>query len=330
MSAEPVWITEAEVVALLSLAEAIDALERGLALEAEGGAVNMPKTQVNWPPSNNLHALGGVMPGKGLVGTKTWSHTANGTCPLLVLFDAENGGLRAIIEAFALGQMRTGAMTGLATRWLARPDARELAIIGAGKQAVAQVAAVHATRPLTRLRIYSPRRESRAAFADKVRAAGFGFEIAVAETLEAAVDGAGIVTLVTRAKEPFLASKHLQPGVHVNAVGAIGLDRIEFEPQILRRCGTVAVDSIDSVRRLSREFIDFYGAGHGDWASVKTMASVVQAKKPRSKETDLTLFKPMGMGIADLAIGAEILERARDRGLGRPLPQPQKAAPRLL
>jgi alanine dehydrogenase len=330
VSAEPVWIAEADVVAVLSLGEAIDALERGLALEAEGGAVNMPKTQVNWPPSSNLHALGGVMPGKGLVGTKTWSHTANGTCPLLVLFDAGDGTLRAIIEAFALGQMRTGAMTGLATRWLAQPDARELAIIGTGKQAIAQVAAVHAVRPLARLRIYSPRPESRAAFADKVRAAGFGFEVAVAESLEAAVDGADIVTLVTRAKEPLLGSKHLPPGTHVNAVGAIGLDRVEFDPQILRRCGSVVVDSVDSVRRLSREFIDFYGAGHGDWASVRTMASVVQAKKPRSKETDLTLFKSMGMGISDLAIGSEVLERARARGLGRPLQQPRKAAPRLL
>src|ERR1700692_3396970 len=161
--AEPIWISEQNVVGLMSLAEAITALESGLALQARGEAQNMVKTHVAWG-HNNLHAIGAVYPGAGLIGTKTWAHTTGGACPLLVLFDAATGQLQAIIEAFALGQMRTGGISGVATKWLARPEADTLALIGTGKQALAQLAAVAAVRKLREVRVFSPNAQRRAAF----------------------------------------------------------------------------------------------------------------------------------------------------------------------
>src|SRR3984893_14570967 len=143
------WITEAEVVRLMDMKGAIAALDRGLALEAAGKAENMVKTHAIWGGHHTLHAIGATFADEGFVGTKTWAH-ANGAAPLLILFDSHNGSLRAIIEAFALGQLRTGAISGLATKYLAAEGASDMALIGTGKQAMTQLAAVAAVRPLRR------------------------------------------------------------------------------------------------------------------------------------------------------------------------------------
>ncbi|MFM2410215.1 MAG: L-lysine cyclodeaminase, partial [Pseudomonadota bacterium] len=145
-----IWISEADVVQVMALPDAIDALRAGLLQEASGAAHNMVKTHATWADGSTLHAIGAVFEGEGVVGTKTWAHTAGGAMPLLVVIDAANGTVLAIIEAFALGQMRTGGISGLGADVLAATNATRLAIIGAGKQSLAQVAAVAAVRNLNR------------------------------------------------------------------------------------------------------------------------------------------------------------------------------------
>src|SRR4051812_17105069 len=167
--AEGRWISEAEVAAVLNIDAAVAAVRSGLEAEARGEAVNMVKTHTAWDGhAGTLHAIGAVFSAAGVVGTKTWAHTAGGAAPLLVLFDAGDGGVLAIIEAFALGQLRTASVSGLATEVLAAPDASVLAIIGTGKQALPQVAAVAAVRPITEVRVHSPNAGHRAAFAERV------------------------------------------------------------------------------------------------------------------------------------------------------------------
>ena len=326
---EPIWITEADVVALMHLGQAIEALECGLRLEAAGEARNMVKTHLLWGEGHTLHAIGAAAAGAGVVGTKTWCHTAGGATPLLVLWDEATGALKAVIEAFALGQMRTGAMSGVATRWLAEEAADELALIGSGKQALTQVAAVAAVRDLKRVRVFSPSPENRAAFAERLGAEGFGFEVSAAESLESAVADAPIVTLVTRARRPFLTSGMVAAGSHVNAVGAIAPEREEFAQDLFGRCGLVAADSPPALRRLSREFMDYYGEGPGDWDQVRPICEIVAARARRPPDADLTLFKAMGMGVSDLSLGIEIHEGARRAGRGRAFPPPRRAKPRL-
>src|SRR5712692_6227974 len=142
MPDSPLWISESDVIAMMDFANAIDALERGLLAEAQGDARNMVKTHVEWDDGSTLHAIGAAFPQDGFVGTKTWAHTKGGATPLLILFDSRSGALKGVIEAFALGQMRTGSASGVATKWLADANADEFAIIGTGKQAMTQVAAV--------------------------------------------------------------------------------------------------------------------------------------------------------------------------------------------
>src|SRR5437879_7996809 len=134
----------------------------------------MTKTLLQYG-KNNLHAIGGKL--GGLVGTKTWTHTQGGTCPLLLLWSADDGSLVAVIEAFALGNLRTGGISGVASDWMARQDAKVMTIVGTGKEALAQLGGMLAVRPIERLQIYGARTETRHAFAGKA-GAEFGLEAA--------------------------------------------------------------------------------------------------------------------------------------------------------
>jgi len=323
MSADAIWITEADVVQLMDLKEAIAALESALREEARGEAQNMTKTLLQYG-KNNLHAIGAKL--GQLVGTKTWTHTQGGTCPLLLLWSAEDGSLVAVIEAFALGNLRTGGISGVAADWMARKDAKVMALAGTGKQALAQVGTMLAVRPIERLQIYSPRAESREEFAKKVREE-FGIAAVACASAAEACKGAHIVTLVTRAAQPFVSASMLEKGAHLNAVGAIAPDREEFAQDVFDRATRVAVDNLPGVQQLSREFMTRY-ASRG-WGEVMPLSKLIASGRKRSDADDLSLFKAMGMGISDLALGAELLRRARERGIGRTFPQPKKVKPRL-
>lgn len=320
---DPLWITEADVVGLMDLGEAIGALESALRAEAKGDAQNMSKTLMQYGKSN-LHAIGARL--DGLVGTKTWAHTEGGTCPLLLLWDAKNGALVAVIEAFALGNMRTGGISGVAANWLADPAAKVMGLIGTGKQALSQVGTMLAVRPIERLQVFSPTAEKRAAFAAKVREE-FGIEVVEAASTEAACKGAQIVTLVSRATTPFLTAAMLDEGTHLNAVGAIAPDREEFTQDVFARVTAVAVDNLAGVRQLSREFMTQYDKA--GWDAVPTLATLIASGRRRTSKDDITVFKAMGMGISDLALGVELVKRAHARGVGRSIPQPKKAKARL-
>jgi len=321
--ADAVWLTEQDVVALMDLPEAIPALERALRHEAAGEALNMPKTLLQFG-HHNLHALGAKL--GDVVGTKSWVHTGGGTSPLLLLWDAHDGSLLAVIEAFALGNLRTGGISGVAADWMAAPDARVLALVGSGRQALSQLGAIIAVRRIERVRVYSPRPKSRAEFIERARRV-FDVDIVEAASVEAACEDAHIVTLVTRAAQPLLGSAALRRGTHVNAVGAIAPDREEFHQDLFHRASLVAVDNLQAVQQLSRELMTRYR--DRGWQDVRLLSEVVASGRRRTPADDLTLFKAMGMGISDVALGAELLQRARSSGHGRPVPQPRKQEARV-
>jgi len=325
---DPLWITEQDVVEVISLPEAIPAIEAGLALEAAGAARNMVKTHQIWGGHHTLHAIGAVVEGAHIVGTKTWAHTAGGATPLVTLWNSDTGKLEAIIEAFALGQMRTGGISGVATGRMATNDADDLAIIGTGKQAITQVVAVAAVRPLKRIRVFSPTAENRRAFLARLEKLFPAVTLVEATSVEEAVKDAPIITLFTRARTPVLNAGMIARGAHLNAVGAITPEREEFTQDVFGRVSAIAVDMVESVKSLSAEFQKRFG--DGDWSQVRPLSELVASKAERAKGADITLFKAMGMGLSDLALGIEILKRVRAKGSGRPMPQPKPAQPRLV
>ncbi len=322
------WISEAEVAALMDIGEAIEALRKGLLAEAQGCAENMVKTHVEWSGGGTLHAIGAAFPLAGFAGTKTWAHTPGGATPLLVLYDSNNGAMLAVVEAFALGQMRTATTSGLATQHLAHPDADELAMIGAGQQALAQVAAVLAVRPIRRVRAYSRNEQRRRQFVERVETE-FAVEAVPAESVREAVQGAAVVTLATRANDPILSAETLERGTHINAIGAIVPTRAEVAADVVARATQIVADSIPQAQKLSRELIEALGCDAAQWRRVQSLANLVAGNGARAASDDLTLFKSLGMGISDLALAIEIYRKAVETGAGRKLPHPQKVSPRL-
>ena len=323
-----VWISESDVVSMMDMGEAITALETGLLAEARGDAQNMVKTHVEWGDGSTLHAIGAVFPRAGYAGTKTWPHTKNGATPFLILFDSDSGALKAIIEAFALGQMRTAAASGVATRWLASAEAHEFAVIGTGKQAITQVAAVLAVRPIHRIRVFSPNAERRNQFVTLIKEE-FGVEVVEAQSVRDAVRGASIITLITRATEPILSADIVERGAHINSLGAIVPSRAEVSSDVLARSTQIVTDSIPQAQKLSRELIEFFGPSTANWDPVRSLASVVASRCARTASDDLTLFKALGVGVSDLSLGIALYNRALALGLGYRIPHPQRVSPRL-
>jgi ornithine cyclodeaminase len=313
---------------MMGMSEAITALETGLQAEAQGDAQNMIKTHVEWGDGATLHAIGAVFQEAGYAGTKTWPHTRNGATPLLVLFDSKSGALKAIVEAFALGQMRTAAASGVATRWLASAEAHEFAIIGTGKQAITQVAAIMAVRQIRRIRVFSPNEERRNQFAVRIRNE-FPVEVVDSPSVREAVQGASIITVITRATEPILSADMVDRGAHINSVGAIVPSRAEVSSDVLARSTQIVTDSIPQAQKLSRELIEFFGPPPAKWGAVRSLATVVASQFARTANDDLTLFKSLGVGVSDLALGIALYKRALTLGLGHKIPHPQKVSPRL-
>ena len=309
------WITEGEVMERLDLTHAIDAIERTLTREAAGTAKTMLKTHLAWGDGHTLHAIGGL--DGDLVGTKTWAHTAGGANPLLILWDSETGERRAVIEAFALGQLRTAAMSGLATRLLAEPATSTAAVIGTGKQALPQARALTTVLPVTTLRVHSRDLEHRKAMAARVESE-LGVEAVPTESVADAVEGAGAITTATRATEPFLRSSFVAAGAHVNAIGAITPERAELFDDLVDR-SFVVTDSVESATALAAEvrgrslhrLSSLIGVDLSFLRRAAAPAGVVDLRQNEwgvADVADITVFKAMGIGLADVALGRAILE----------------------
>jgi alanine dehydrogenase len=315
----PRWIDERTVVATIGLRDAIDAIRAVLVAQSAGTAVAMRKSVLALSNGGSLHALGGELRDRGVVGTKTWCHTPGGAQPLVVLSSANYGRVLAVIEAFALGQLRTGATSAIATDHLASPSASVLAMIGTGRQAAAQAAAVAYVRPLREIRVHSRDATRRAAMAARIERT-LDVRCRPTGTVEDAVAGADIVTLVTRATAPVLMSGAVEPGTHVNAIGAVTPERTEFEGSLLDRCTPVVADSIEQARALASELRAHFGDDQARWASVVPLCDVVARDERRPPDADVTLFKSLGLGLSDLAVGLAVLERAAEAELGHRLP----------
>jgi alanine dehydrogenase len=328
MSTPPIWITESDVTSMISLPDAIDALERVLPMEAECKAQSMTKGVLMVAENDAMHVLGASVAGEGVCGFKNWINVRGKSETIVELFSMTDGALLAVVEATALGQMRTAAMTGVGTRRMAQEGVDEMGIVGSGKQALPQVAAVHAVRPLRKLRVFSRTEENRNRFAEAVRAE-FDFEVVACATLEDTTKDVPIVTIVTNSTAPFLTAAMLATGSHLNAMGAITPSRTEFTDDVFARADLIAVDNVATIRNMSAEFRSCFGDDESGWARVHPVSELIARDMKRPEGADLTLFKAMGMGLSDLALGCEILKRARAEGYGHELPERIKTPARL-
>jgi alanine dehydrogenase len=322
MTQLPLYLTEADVARLVTMNDALATTGEAFAAWRAPATTNIPRARAPVPPGF-LNLMGATYGPRGVLGHKSYFGPASHFC----LYSITEGRLAAVIESDLLGQLRTGAASGIATKALARPDAKVLGVIGTGRQARTQVAAVCAVWPIKTVRVFSRTPEKREAFARQMQSE-LGVEVVAAASAEACVRGADVVTLITKSAVPVCRAEWIAPGAHVNAAGANAADRRELEAETVLQARVLVTDHRAQAQIEAAEFIDLAKAGRLDWANVHELGDVVTGKAPaRASPDQLTLFKSLGIALEDVAFGELIYRRALEAGAGRPLERAESWVP---
>jgi ornithine cyclodeaminase/alanine dehydrogenase-like protein (mu-crystallin family) len=305
----PLYLSEVDVESLLTPADAVPVIEECFRRLAAGTVVNKPRERL--PVEGGSFALMAAVDSElGYAGTKTYVVAAGRVAFVVCLFSLEDGTIAVVIEADRLGQIRTGAASGVAAAYLARPGAASLGVIGCGWQAESQVAAIRAAVPtVERVEAYCRTPERLASFCDRVGA----------DPGESPREpgGCDIVVTATTSKDPVLRGEWLSDGALVCAVGANVPHARELDNVVLQRATFVCCDSREQARRESGDLIEPVAGGVLDWLEVHELQEVVSGElRGRETDGDIVLFKSNGIAAWDVAIAAEALARARERGVG--------------
>jgi len=308
-------LTETDVEELLDMPSALDAVESVLGQHAEGKASNHARRRVSLPGSG-LNVMFAGAPEFNALGLKAYTIARGGARFYTMLFDAEGGELLAIIQSDRLGQIRTGAATGIATKYLARGDATTLGLYGTGWQAESQLEAVAAVRDLERVIVHSRSEDNRKAFADKMgERIGMEIETTHAPDEPAAQD---IVVTVTSSREPVLYGEWLRPGTHVNAAGSNSLLKSEIDRDVVKRASFVCVDSREEIGLEAGDLMPSLETGAILPEAVYELGQVIAGNmKGRHGPEDITLFASQGLAIEDMAVARIVYDRAVERDMGR-------------
>ena len=309
------FLTENDVEHLLDMPSVLQAVEDVLRQHAEGKATNRARRRVALP-GGGLNVMFAGAPQIDALGLKAYT-AARGTYRFYtMLFDPESGELLSIMQSDKLGQLRTGAASGVATKHLAREDASTLGVYGAGWQAESQVEAIAAVRNLSRVVVHSRSEESRKAFAEKM-GERLGMEVETTHSPEepAAQD---IVVTMTSSMTPVLMGEWLKEGAHVNAAGSNFLMKAEIDRDVVKRASLVTVDSKEELGLEAGNLLQGLETGAVMPEAVREIGQVIAGHVPgRTSPEDITLFSSQGLALEDLAAARIAYDRAKERGVGR-------------
>jgi ornithine cyclodeaminase/alanine dehydrogenase-like protein (mu-crystallin family) len=310
-------LTEDDVRRLLTMDMALEAVEQGLRTMGLDEAQNTPRSRVQTDHAM-LHTMAAAAKALGVMGAKVYATSRRGAAQFhLSLFDGKTGSLLCLMQADQLGQMRTGAASGVATKYMARPDAAEVGIYGSGKQARTQLLAVCAVRRVRQVHVYSPNEERRRRFAEEMSAA-CQTEVVPTSHPERAAENKDIIITATTSREPVLFGQWLAQGAHVNAIGSNFITKAELDVAVFRKCAVVVVDSKDQARQEAGDFQQPLEEGVLHWSEVRELGQVVVGRYPgRSRPQDVTLFKSLGIALEDVATATRVYARAQAEGVGR-------------
>ena len=317
MAALPIYLTEADVGQLVTVKDAIATLEALFATWGQPSTSNLPRQRARLA-GGAFNLMGAAYGAKGVHGLKAYSGVKGAQFHTL-LYSSRDGKLKAIIEADLLGQMRTGAASGVATKLLANADAHTLAVIGTGKQSRTQVAAVCEVRPITQVKVFSRTAEHREAYARSVEKE-LGVEVRPASSAQACVAEADVVVTITNSTAPVCRSEWLAEGAHVNVAGANAHDRREVDAETVLRAAVKTTDHIEQAKVEAAEFRELVAAGKLAWSAIRELGEFVTGKAAgRTSRSDLTLFKSLGIALEDVAFAERVYQRALAAGVGRPI-----------
>lgn len=314
-----VFLTENDVKQVLTVDMALAGVESAHRDLALGQAVDTPR-QRSRLPQTVLHILQGALPAQGVLGYKAYTSNRSGNRFLVHLFDAGSGQLKAVIEADYLGMMRTGAASGVAARWLARPDATVAGVFGSGWQAEGHVRAICAALPLELVKVCGRDAGKLRDFCARL-SEQTGRRVVPAANAEDAVREADLIGTVTTAAKPLFDADWLQPGAHINGAGSNALIRQELSEATLRRCGLIAVDTVPTALAEAGDLLPLLEKGRLHSRQLVELGEIIVGRHPgRGDAAQITLFESQGLAIQDLAVAVRVLEAALAQGLGQELP----------
>jgi len=297
-------LSEEDVGRLLTPADAVATIEECFARMARGAVENRPRYRLGLD-RGALAVMSAADLELGYAGVKAYAAFGTGARFEVLLFRADAPELVAVVDADKLGQLRTGAASGVAAKYLAKPGATSLGVIGCGWQAESQVECIRAAVPTIEHTVaYCRTREKLESFCDR-----FGCEPAESNSDAAACD---IVVTVTGSRDPVLRGDWLRPGALVCAVGANDGRRRELDNGVLERAAFVCCDSIEDARLESADLIEPIAAGVLDWLEVHELQQVVAREVPgRQSDEDVVVFKSNGLAAWDIAAAARVVELSR-------------------
>lgn len=315
----PLFLREQDIAELLTMEDALQAVEEAFRRHGLGEADNRPRNRPRLPDTM-LQVMPAAVSGIGL-GLKAYTVGPRGARFVVLLWDEQSGDLEAVIEAGLMGQMRTGAASGVATKHLARGDASTVGIFGTGTQAPAQLAAVCAVRPITKIRAYSPTSAHRHRFAAEMTDQ-LGVPVEPVQTGRQVVEGADIIITITKASEPLFDGDWLQPGVHVNAAGSNRPQAQEIDTRTLERASLVTIDDREQGRIEAGDLLAAERQNVLRWDEVIELSQVVAGHHPGRRGPDsITVFESLGVAIEDVAVARAAYEKALSAGAGETLPE---------
>ena len=313
-------LTEHDVETLLTMPEAIEAVEAAFLRQANGEIINQPRRRLH-VPDGVYHTMAAGDVELETFGIKTYAAFAPKARFLMLLYDGRTGDLLAMIEADRLGQIRTGAATGVATRHLANArDTYRIGIYGTGWQARTQLEAVCAAVPVAEIIAYSRTAEKRTAFAETMQEK-LGVPVRAADTPEAAARDRDVIITATTAAEPVLQGAWLSPGTHINAVGSNQLSRREVDTETVQRASLIVVDSIEQAKAEAGDLLTPYERRVFRWEQVAELADIVAGNRfGRTDEQQITFFKSVGLALEDVAVATLVYHKAKTQAIGTEVP----------
>ena len=313
-------ISEAEARAVLTMPIAVEAVEVISRKQATGEVVVHPRRRFELPGGGFFHYMAAADFSLGFVAMKQYTFVRGKLRFLVPIYEMSTGDLLALIEADYMGQLRTGAASGVATKYLARKDASVAAIIGTGGQAKTQLEAIAAVRKLESARAYGRDAAKREQFSEEM-AKRLGIPVHICSSAAEAVHGADIVSTATTASQPVVFGANLSPGVHINAIGANHAHKRELDDEAVASADIIVVDSVEQSRQEAGDLIIAFHGDESCWTGVKKLSEIVAGKASgRTSDTEVTLFKSNGIASWDLAVAIKVYAMAREKGLGRELP----------
>ena len=309
------YLTETEIKKIINMELALNSVEEAFQLIALGDAVTKPRERLP-VGSSSLNYMSAGIDKQNLTGLKVYVPSKNGTKFYFHIVNALNGEMIAIMEANALGQFRTGAASGVASKYLAKKDSKKVLLIGTGYQAYTQALALDRVFELDEIYVYSRAEENRMNFINNYSSA-MKSKLTPVSDIESNVDNIDIISVITNSKTPVINSEIIESGVHINAAGSNHSLRRELDTKTILKADKIFVDDIDQAKMECGDLIYPESLGLIQWRNIINFSDVLKfPDRFKRNFKDITIFESQGLALWDLVTAINVCEIAKTKGIG--------------